>query len=152
MRIGVISDTHGLLRPEAVARLAGVARIVHAGDIGRPGIVEALDRIAPTTAIRGNVDRGGWALAYPEEATLRIAGRTIHMLHDLHALRPDPEGAGYDVVISGHSHRARIETRGGMLLLNPGSAGPRRFALPVTLATLSLAEGAVTPEIHDLIS
>ena len=151
MRIGVISDTHGLLRPEAEARLAGVSHILHAGDIGAPDIVPRLGAIAPTTAIRGNVDTGGWAAAYPETRTLRLAGRTIHMLHDLAALAVDPAAAGFDVVVAGHSHRPGVETVGGVLRLNPGSAGRRRFSLPVTLAILDLTEGEVRAEVHDLL-
>ena len=152
MRIGVISDTHGLLRPEAVQRLAGVAHIVHAGDIGAPGIVPALSAIAPTTAIRGNVDLEPWAEAFPEETVLRLAGRSILVLHDAGALRSDPAAEGHDVVVAGHSHRPGIETVDGVLRLNPGSAGRRRFRLPVTLATLDLLEDAVRAEIHDLLA
>ena len=152
MRVGVISDTHGLLRPEAEARLRGVAHILHAGDIGDPGIVARLARIAPTTAIRGNVDRGAWADAYPPEVTLTLAGRSIHMLHDRAALDVDPAEAGHDVVVAGHSHRPGIERRGGVLHLNPGSAGRRRFSLPVTLATLEIDGGGVRALIHDLLA
>ena len=151
MRVGVISDTHGLLRPEAEAALAGAARILHAGDIGDPAVIERLARIAPTTAIRGNVDRGAWADAYPPEATLTLGGRVIHMLHDLAALDVDPAEAGHDVVVAGHSHRPGVETRGGVLHLNPGSAGRRRFSLPVTLATLEIDEGGARAVIHDLL-
>ena len=151
MRIGVISDTHGLLRPEAEARLAGVHHILHAGDIGAPDIVPRLKAIAPVTAIRGNVDVGPWAAAYPETATLRLAGRIVHMLHDRHALAAEPGTAGIRVVVSGHSHRPEVETVGGVLFLNPGSAGRRRFRLPVTLATLDLIDGEARAEIHDLM-
>lgn len=151
MFIGVISDTHGLLRPEAVQRLAGVAHIVHAGDIGRPEIVDGLERIAPVTAIRGNVDTGGWAQAYPETRTVSLGGRTLYLLHDRSTLRLDPVAEGIDAVISGHSHRPSVETVAGVLHLNPGSAGPRRFSLPVTLATLELDGGDMRPVIHDLL-
>lgn len=151
MLIGVISDTHGLLRPEAVQRLAGVAHIVHAGDIGRPEIVEELARIAPVTAIRGNVDTGGWAQAWPETRTLSLGGRTLYLLHDRNALRLDPVAEGIDAVISGHSHRPSVETVAGVLYLNPGSAGPRRFTLPVTLATLELGGDGLRPVIHGLL-
>jgi putative phosphoesterase len=150
LRIGVISDTHGLLRPQAEQRLAGVAHIVHAGDIGRPEIIDRLGRIAPVSAIRGNVDAGVWAEDYPDTLTITLGERLIHVLHDLEALRLDPVSSGFDVVISGHTHQARIETVGGVLYLNPGSAGPRRFNLPITLATLELAEGGLRPLIHDL--
>jgi uncharacterized protein len=150
MRIGVISDTHGLLRPEAELCLAGVARIIHAGDIGRPEIIATLRRIAPVIAIRGNVDTGPWAENYPHTRTARLGGRAIHVLHDLHELELDPVAREIDVVISGHSHQPRIEIIAGVLYLNPGSAGPRRFNLPVTLAILELTKSSVRPVIHDL--
>ena len=151
MRIGVISDTHGLLRPEAVERLAGVDHILHAGDIGGPEIVPRLRAVAPTTAIRGNVDRGEWADEHPPTETVELGGRRFHMLHDLADLDLDPAAAGLDVVVAGHSHRPRIEAVGGVLYLNPGSAGPRRFALPVTLATLDLTPGGIEARLHDLV-
>lgn len=150
--IGVISDTHGLLRPEAAARLAGVSHIVHAGDIGRPEIVERLARIAPVTAIRGNVDSGGWAQAYPETRTVSLGGRRLYLLHDRNDLRIDPIAEGIDAVISGHSHRPLAETVDGVLYLNPGSAGPRRFSLPVTLATLELDSEGLRPALHHLLA
>jgi putative phosphoesterase len=150
MRIGVISDTHGLLRPEATHALAGVAHIVHGGDIGRPEIVDALRHIAPVTAIRGNVDHGAWAEDYPETRTVTLDGRGIYMLHDLKTLQFDPAARGIDVVVSGHSHVPRIETVGGVLYLNPGSAGPRRFKLPITLAILELSAIGVHARLHDL--
>jgi putative phosphoesterase len=152
MRIGVIADTHGLLRPEAEQRLAGVARIIHAGDIGRPEVVTRLSRIAPVIAIRGNVDTGPWAKKYPDTRTAKLGGRSIHVLHDIHDLGLNPVSCGLDVVISGHSHRPRIETIMGVLYLNPGSAGPRRFSLPITLAILELTKGSIRPVIHDLAS
>jgi putative phosphoesterase len=150
MKIGVISDTHGLLRPEAEKRLAGVAHIIHAGDIGKPDIITRLQRIAPVTAIRGNVDTGPWAEAYPETATVTLGGHRIYVLHNLHDLQLDPASAGIDVVISGHSHRAVIETMQGVLYLNPGSAGPRRFKLPITLAILDVTASGLAPTLHDL--
>lgn len=150
LRIGVISDTHGLLRPEAEQRLAGVAHVIHAGDIGRPNVVEGLRRIAPVIAIRGNVDKGQWAADYPENRMVRLGARSIYVLHDIHELQLDPALCGIDVVISGHSHRPLIETKKGVLYLNPGSAGPRRFNLPVTLATLDLTESGPRPLIHHL--
>ena len=150
LRIGVISDTHGLLRPQVEQRLAGVAHIVHAGDIGRPDVIAGLRRIAPVTAIRGNVDTGGWAACYPDFQLIRLGGRCIYVLHDLKELQLDPVASGVDVVVSGHSHQQRIETINGVLYLNPGSAGPRRFNLPVTLATLELTASILRPLIHDL--
>ena len=148
-RIGIISDTHGLLRPEAERALTGVDHIIHAGDIGRPEIVDALRRIAPVTAIRGNVDSGEWAHEYPETTIVRLAGKSIYVLHDLKTLQVDP-GADIDVIISGHSHVPKVDTVGGVLYLNPGSAGPRRFKLPITLATLEVTLEGMRPEIHDL--
>ncbi|MCP3406161.1 metallophosphoesterase family protein [Bradyrhizobium sp. CCGB01] len=148
-RIGIISDTHGLLRPEAERGLAGVDHIIHAGDIGRPEIVDALRRIAPVTAIRGNVDSGEWARDYPDTKLVRLTGKSIYVLHDLKTLKVDP-GAGMDVIIFGHSHVPKIDTVGGILYLNPGSAGPRRFKLPIKFATLELTPDGMRPEIHDL--
>jgi hypothetical protein len=150
VKIGVISDTHGLLRPEAEQRLVGVAHIIHAGDIGRPDIIMDLGRIAPVSAIKGNVDTADWAACYPDTQTISFGGRSIHVLHDIHDLDFDPKSRGVDVVISGHSHRARIETVDGVLYLNPGSAGPRRFKLPVTLAILEVTEGGVRAVIREL--
>ncbi len=151
LRIGVISDTHGLLRQEAVERLAGVAHIIHAGDIGRPEIIDGLRNIAPVTAIRGNVDTGAWAQAYPETSQVTLGGCAIFVLHDIHALDFDPASRGIAIVVSGHSHRALIETRGGVLYLNPGSAGPRRFNLPITLATLEPAAAGPQAQLHRLL-
>ena len=148
-RIGIISDTHGLLRPEAERGLTGADHIIHAGDIGRPEIVDALRRIAPVTAIRGNVDSGEWAHEYPETTIVRLAGKSIYVLHDLKTLQVDP-GADIDVIISGHSHVPKVDTVGGVLYLNPGSAGPRRFKLPITLATLEVTREGMRPEIHHL--
>jgi putative phosphoesterase len=148
-RIGVISDTHGLLRPEAERALTGVNHIIHAGDIGRPEVVDALRRIAPVTAIRGNVDSGEWAHQYPDTNLVRLAGKSIYVLHDLKTLQADP-GAGIDVIISGHSHVPKIDTIGGVLYLNPGSAGRRRFKLRITLATLEVTPEGMRPEIHEL--
>nr|WP_041757147.1 metallophosphoesterase family protein [Bradyrhizobium sp. ORS 278] len=150
LKLGIISDTHGLLRPEAERCLSGVDHILHAGDIGRPEIIERLRGIAPVTAIRGNIDTAAWAKAYPETATISLGGRTFHLVHDVHDFRIDPAATGIDVVISGHSHRARFETAGAVLYLNPGSAGPRRFRLPITLATLDLSPADLAPVIHDL--
>jgi uncharacterized protein len=149
-RIGIISDTHGLLRPEAEHRLAGVDHIIHGGDIGQPEIIDALRRIAPVTAIRGNVDIGEWAAVYPETEVVRVAGKSIYVLHDLKTLRIDPIARGIDVVVSGHSHAPKIDTAGGVLYLNPGSAGRRRFRLPVTVATIDVSPNGLLPLIHDL--
>ncbi|WP_257167434.1 metallophosphoesterase family protein [Bradyrhizobium sp. SRS-191] len=150
MRIGIISDTHGLLRPEAEQHLAGADHIIHAGDIGRSEIIDRLRLIAPVTAIRGNIDTADWAKAYPATETVMLGGRCFHVVHDVHDIAVDPVASGIDMVISGHSHRARIETRDGVHYLNPGSAGPRRFRLPITLATLDIASGSLSPVIHDL--
>ncbi|WP_354204873.1 MULTISPECIES: metallophosphoesterase family protein [unclassified Bradyrhizobium] len=151
LRIGVISDTHGLLRPEAERCLAGVSHIIHAGDIGAPEVLERLCRIAPVTAIRGNVDVGSWAMRYPETETVHLGARCFYLLHDLKTLAIDPAAHGVNVVISGHSHRVQVNTRDRVLFLNPGSAGPRRFKLPITLATLEPDEGGdLRPTIHEL--
>jgi len=148
-RIGIISDTRGLLRPEAERGLTGVDHIIHAGDIGRPEIVDALRRIAPVTAIRGNVDSSAWARDYPDTKLVRLAGKSIYVLHDLKTLKAD-SGAGIDVIVSGHSHVPKIDMVGGVLYLNPGSAGPRRFKLAITLATLEVTPEGIRPEIQDL--
>jgi len=137
--IGVISDTHGLLRPEAVAALAGVERIVHAGDIGSPEVIAALQRIAPVSAGRGNNDREAWAADIPETEVVEVGAVSLYVLHDLHELDLDPRAAGFAAVIAGHSHQPRREERDGVLYLNPGSAGPRRFKLPISLARLTVA-------------
>jgi uncharacterized protein len=149
-RIGVISDTHGLLRPEAQRLLGGVDHIVHAGDIGTAEIVPALRKIAPVTAIRGNVDTGDWAAEFADTERVRLASRAIYVLHDLNTLRIDPAAEGIDVVVSGHSHAPKIQTIGGVIYLNPGSAGRRRFKLPVTLAMIDIRSGSLQPIIHDL--
>jgi putative phosphoesterase len=151
LRVGVLSDTHGLLRPEALEALRGADHILHAGDIGAPGLVEALGALAPVTAIRGNVDRGAWAAAYPPTATLELGGRMIHLVHDLADLDPGALESPLDVVISGHSHRPRIETRDGTLFLNPGSAGRRRFRLPVTLALLTIGPEGFSATLRTLV-
>jgi uncharacterized protein len=149
-RIGVISDTHGLLRAEVEASLAGVAHIVHAGDIGSPAVIAGLERIAPVSAIRGNVDTSPWANQYPETRMVTLGGTRIYVLHDIKTLQLDPVASAVDVIVCGHSHRPRIATIGGVLHLNPGSAGPRRFNLPITVATLDLTPGALAPVIHHL--
>lgn len=145
MRIGIISDTHGLLRPEAVERLAGVQHIIHAGDIGRAEVISELRKIAPVTAVRGNVDRDEWAAGYPHTKLVKLGGRFLYVLHNLAELDLEPAAAGIDVVVSGHSHQPRIETVDGVVYLNPGSAGPRRFSLPIALATLDLSGKKIRP-------
>src|SRR5271170_4868760 len=142
MRVGVISDTHGLLRPEAIAVLVGVDHILHAGDVGDPAILDALAAVAPLTGIRGNIDRFGVCAALPPTEIVALGGSAVYMLHSLDDLDLDPVAAGIDIVVSGHSHRPSIERRKGVLYLNPGSAGPRRFALPVSIAFLRLGGGA----------
>jgi putative phosphoesterase len=141
--IGVVSDTHGLLRPEAVRRLRGVDRIVHAGDIGAPEVLRALEAIAPVTAVRGNNDRGAWARALPETVTLSVEGARLHVLHDVKTLAVDPRRAAFSAVIAEHSHRPSAIDREGVLFLNPGSIGPRRFTLPVAMAFLTVRGGTV---------
>src|ERR1700716_2978798 len=148
-RIGIISDTHGLLRPEAERGLRGVHHIIHAGDIGRPEIVAPPRRTAPAPATRENVDSGEWPRQYLDTKLVRLAGKSIYVLHDLKTLQADL-GAGIDVIVSGHSHVPKVDTVGGTLYLNPGSAGPRRFKLPITLATLEITPEDMRPEIHDL--
>lgn len=149
-KIGIISDTHGLLRPEALRALAGVDHIIHGGDIGDPVIIASLRGIAPVTAIRGNVDIDDWSKEYPETATVRLARRTVHVVHDLKTLSIDPVAQGVDVVVSGHSHVPKIETVNDVLYVNPGSAGRRRFRLPITLATLEVMPDGIRPLVHDL--
>jgi uncharacterized protein len=149
-RIGIISDTHGLIRPEAVKALAGVDMIVHAGDIGKPEILEDLRLIAPVVAVRGNNDTDDWAHALPETEVVEVGRIVLYVLHDIHALDLDPVAAGFDAVISGHSHQPAMARRGGVLFLNPGSAGPRRFKLPVSLAHLSIRGDALDAQLIDL--
>lgn len=134
-RVGVISDTHGLLRPQALAALAGVELIVHAGDIGAPEVIAGLQAIAPVIAVRGNNDVEAWAQAIPETRDVRLRRTHVHLLHDVHLLRADATVRA-EIVIAGHSHRPLVEVRGALLHLNPGSAGPRRFNLPVSVALL----------------
>lgn len=149
--IGVISDTHGLLRPEALDALGGVEAIVHAGDVGDPVILHALQRIAPVTAVRGNVDRGVLARDLPATALLDAHGLSIYVLHVLADLDLNPRAAGFRVVVSGHTHQPEIRESGGVLYLNPGSAGPRRFRLPVTLAMLDVEAGVPRARIVELL-
>lgn len=148
--IGIISDTHGLLRPEALAPFIGAERIVHAGDIGSPAVLEKLETIAPVVAVRGNNDRAPWAEELPETLLFSVRGHTIHVLHDLAQIDLSPKAAGVDVVISGHSHKPAVEDREGVLFINPGSAGPRRFRLPIAVAKLYVADDSVRAEIIEL--
>jgi uncharacterized protein len=136
--IGLISDTHGLLRPEAQRALEGSDLIVHAGDVGNPEILEVLKTIAPVFAVRGNVDTEPWAATLPETEVLETQAATIYILHDVHALDLDPAAAGFHIVVSGHSHKPSRTEKDGVLFINPGSAGPRRFNLPVTVARLDV--------------
>jgi putative phosphoesterase len=148
-RIGLLSDTHGLLRPQALAFLRGCDHIVHAGDICDAAILETLAALAPLTAVRGNNDHGPWVERLPETATVDIAGVRLHVLHDLAQLQLDPS-AGVQVVVSGHSHRPRIAQDGGVLFVNPGSCGPRRFSLPITVAELRLSGSDLHAAITEL--
>jgi uncharacterized protein len=147
-RIGVISDTHGLLRPEAVRALRGSTLIVHAGDVGAPEVLEALRAIAPVVAVRGNNDHGPWARALREREIVDVEGARLLIIHDLKALRGTPPDVA--AVIAGHSHHPSITERDGVVFLNPGSAGPRRFSLPVTVATVRARSGRVAARIVDL--
>jgi putative phosphoesterase len=149
--IGIISDTHGLLRPEALTALEGSDHIIHAGDIGDPMILNKLAEIGPLTAIRGNVDREAWARKMPTTNVLEAGGISIYVLHNLEDLDLNPEAAGFAVVISGHSHVPKQEKRNGVLYFNPGSAGPRRFRLPVTIGRLTVKAGKVAAEILELM-
>lgn len=141
MKIGVVSDTHGVLRPEVAPALEGVERILHLGDVGDPDILKTLGKIAPVTAIRGNIDRTGPCSRLPETEVMLLEGRYIYMLHDLGTLHLDPAAARFAAVLSGHTHKARIEWRKGVLYFNPGSCGPRRFDLRITLGLLAIDNG-----------
>ena len=151
MIVGVISDTHGLLRPEALEALQGCEHIVHAGDIGAPEIIPQLEKIAPVTAIRGNVDHDSWTRKFRETELVELAGAAIYILHDLNALDLDPRAAGCAAVISGHSHQPKQEMKNGVLYFNPGSAGPRRFRLPITLGKLEITDGRIIGRIIELL-
>jgi putative phosphoesterase len=150
MRVGLISDTHGLLRPEAAAFLAGSDHIIHAGDVGEQAILDALSAIAPLTVVRGNVDTDAWAMRMPGTARLPLGEIMLYVLHDLGTLDVDPRRLGIRVVVSGHSHQPQVAERDGVLYVNPGSAGPRRFRLPITVAELRIDGRTVTARIHDL--
>ena len=149
-RIGLISDTHGLLRPAALDVLAGCERIVHAGDICDASVCDRLAAIAPLAAVRGNNDRGAWAKALPETLRLQVGGVALYVIHDLAGLDIEPEAAGITVVVSGHSHKPLVQRRGTVLYVNPGSAGPRRFSLPISVAELVIEGTTVTARIVEL--
>jgi putative phosphoesterase len=151
MIIGIISDTHGLLRPEAVAALRGSGHIIHAGDIGAPAIILALEEIAPVTAIHGNSDRDPWKRKFPETTVVELGGFSFYVIHDVNALDLKPQAAGFAAVISGHSHQPRQETRDGVLYFNPGSAGPRRFTLPITVGRIEITATGLKGEIVEII-
>jgi hypothetical protein len=137
-RIGLISDTHGLLRPQALDALRGSELIIHAGDVGKPEVLTALRRLAPVVAVRGNVDKADWASSLPETAVVEAGAVLLYVLHDLHSLDLDPAASGFHIVVSGHSHKPEQIERSGVLYINPGSAGPRRFQLPVSVALLNV--------------
>ncbi|HEY6258327.1 MAG TPA: metallophosphoesterase family protein [Xanthobacteraceae bacterium] len=148
--VGVISDTHGLLRPQAVAALRGSDIIIHAGDVGNPDVIEALAGVAPTFAVRGNVDTAAWAADLPVTELVEVGARWFFVLHEISQLDLDPATAGFAAVVFGHSHQPLIETRAGVLFLNPGSAGPRRFSLPIAVARVAVSDAGMRPEIVEL--
>lgn len=150
MMIGIISDTHGLMRPEALDALRGCDRIIHAGDVGSPHVIQALRQIGPVFAVRGNVDREAWADRLPATQAVEVEGMCLYVLHDVNELDLDPAAARFRVVVFGHSHQPSVTERQGVLYLNPGSAGPRRFRLPVTVAKLSIKAGTPVAEIVKL--
>ena len=150
MKVGVVSDTHGLLRPEVLKALKGVDRILHLGDVGRPTVLQALEKIAPVTAIRGNVDRQGPCARLAETDVLLIEGSFIYMLHDLKTLHLDPATAKFSAVLHGHTHVPNFYTKKGVLYFNPGSCGPRRFELPVTIGVMEITAGEIRPKIVTL--
>jgi hypothetical protein len=149
-RIGLISDTHGLLRPEAIKFLCGCSHILHGGDIGDQTILNDLAQIAPMTAVRGNNDRGPWADALADTEIVQFGTVSVYLIHDAAALDIDPQAAGVSVVVSGHSHQPIIHERDGILYVNPGSAGPRRFKLPIAVAELNISGRSITPRIVNL--
>jgi len=152
LRVGLISDTHGLLRPEALAFLEGSDHIVHGGDICDAGVLEALSTIAPVTAVRGNNDHGPWAARLRETELLRVEEVSVYAIHDLSQLDMEPHAAGVHVVVSGHSHKPLVERRDGILYVNPGSAGPRRFKLPISVGELTVDGSSVSARIVELAS
>jgi putative phosphoesterase len=150
MRIGIISDTHGLLRPEAVELLRGSEHIIHTGDIGAPEIIVELEKIAPVTAIRGNVDTQTWARKFAATEVVELGGLFLYVIHDANALDLNPKAAGFAAVISGHSHKPKQEVKDGVLYFNPGSAGPRRFKLPISVGKMVITGGKVSAEILEI--
>jgi putative phosphoesterase len=150
MIVGVISDTHGLLRPEALEFLRGSEHIIHAGDIGSPEIVPTLEKLAPVTAIRGNVDTQTWARRFAETEVVELEGHHIYVIHDVNALDLNPRAAGFAAVISGHSHKPAQAAKDGVLYFNPGSAGPRRFSLPISIGRLEIDKDVVRGSLHTL--
>jgi uncharacterized protein len=149
-RVGLISDTHGLMRPEALSALEGVAHIVHAGDIGSASVLEQLSAIAPITVVRGNNDKDAWAKKIPEHDVLEVENVSIYVLHDLKELDLDPAEAGFAAVIAGHSHKPAVTEKNGVLYVNPGSAGPRRFKLPIAVGVLEIDGRKIRASIHEL--
>jgi putative phosphoesterase len=149
-KIGLISDTHGLLRNEALQALSGSDLIIHAGDVGDSQILDALRRIAPLVAVRGNIDTAEWAKSLPETAVAEAGSANIYVLHDVNALDLDPSAAGFQIVVCGHSHKPARSERNGVLYINPGSAGPRRFHLPITIARLDVSVTPCSVEFVDL--
>ena len=145
-----MSDTHGLLRPDVIHALRGVDRIIHAGDLDTPEILKALEKIAPVTAVKGNMDRGGWARKLRKTEVLEIGSRTLYVLHEIHALDLDPGAAGFSVVVFGHSHMNALTRKNGVLYLNPGGAGYRRFNYPISIAILCVGEDRIEPRIIEL--
>jgi putative phosphoesterase len=152
LTIGLISDTHGLLRPEAVEALKGSNLIIHAGDIGGAEVLAGLSRLAPVTAVRGNVDRGLWASSLPDNEVLRAAGAFIYVIHNIADLDLDPAAAGFQAVVSGHSHQFGWREKNGVLFVNPGSAGPRRFKLPIAVGRLLIEDRRITADLIELAS
>jgi putative phosphoesterase len=150
LTVGVISDTHGLLRPQALAALRGSDLIIHAGDVGNREVITTLSGIAPTFAVRGNIDTGAWAAELPMTKLVDVGERLFFVLHEISQLDLDPATAGFAAVVFGHSHQPWIETRDGVLFLNPGSAGPRRFKLPIAVARVAVSGGQLRPEIVEL--
>lgn len=150
MTIGLISDTHGVLRPEAVAALQGVDHILHAGDVGNAHILPELEAIAPVTVVRGNIDKANFAADFPYYEAIELGGFFFYMIHILDDMDIDPEGARMDVVVYGHSHKPYMGHKNGVLYINPGSAGPRRFSLPITVAKIEISDGVLSPSIIEL--
>lgn len=149
--VGIVSDTHGLVRPELIARLKGVDLILHAGDVGKSDVLETLSSVAPVHAVRGNVDRDGWAEGLPPSRVVEIGGLRFFVLHNIHLIPADPEREGFDVVVSGHSHSPSIARRGRVLYVNPGSVGPRRFHLPVSMARIVVRDRVPEAELIRLL-